>query len=156
MPQAIPFPPSPARQERRRILNAASIRSIKAPAAGRIDYFDDATPGLSLRITANDVGTWTVFYRDKHARQKRLTLGRYPAVSLADARDLARDAQRDVAMGGDPVLHKRAAREVLSFGQLATEYIEHHAQPNKRSWAEDARQLERVCFQSGEIARRAS
>src|SRR3954469_20942660 len=62
MPQAIPFPPSPARQDRRRILNAASIRSIKAPAAGRVDYFDDATPGLSLRITANDVRTWTVFY----------------------------------------------------------------------------------------------
>jgi len=142
MPHAIPSRQSPARQDRRRIYNAASIRSIKAPAAGRVDYFDDATPGLSLRITANDVRTWTVFYRDKHARQKRLTLGRYPAVSLADARDLARDAQRDVAKGGDPVLHKRAAREVLSFGQLAREYIEHHAKPNKRSWAEDERQLE--------------
>src|SRR3954469_14164489 len=141
MPQAIPFPPSPARQDRRRILNAASIRSIKAPAAGRIDYFDDATPGLSLRITANDVRTWTVFYRDKHARQKRLTLGRYPAVSLADARELAREAQRSVAKGGDPVVEKRDARDVLTFGELAEAYIENHAKPKKRSWPEDQRQL---------------
>src|SRR4051812_22575510 len=68
MPQAIPFPQSSARHDRRRILNAASIRSIKPPAAGRVDYFDDATPGLSLRITANDVRTWTVFYRMPRGR----------------------------------------------------------------------------------------
>jgi integrase len=142
MPQSIPFPQPSARQDRRRILNATSIRSLKPPASGRVDYFDDATPGLSLRITANDVRTWTVFYRDKNARQKRLTLGRYSAVSLADARELARDAQRDVAKGRDPVLEKRAAREVLTFGELAKEYIEHHAKPKKRSWAEDERQLE--------------
>jgi integrase len=142
LPQAIPFPHPSARQVRRRILNATSIRSLKPPATGRVDYFDDATPGLSLRITANDVRTWTVFYRDKNARQKRLTLGRYSAVSLADARELAREAQRDVAKGGDPVLEKRAARDVLTFGELAKEYIEHHAKPNKRSWAEDERQLE--------------
>src|ERR1700730_6896749 len=120
MPHAIPFPQPSVRQDRRRILNATSIRSLKPPPTGRVDYFDDATPGLSLRITGNDVRTWTVFYRDKNARQKRLTLGRYPAVSLADARELARDAQRDVAKGGDPVLEKRAAREVLTFGELAT------------------------------------
>ncbi|MDQ3212169.1 MAG: hypothetical protein M3Q85_05820, partial [Acidobacteriota bacterium] len=62
MPEAVQFPHPAVRRERRRILNDTSIRSIKAPAAGRIDYFDDATPGLSLRVTSNDVRTWTVFY----------------------------------------------------------------------------------------------
>jgi hypothetical protein len=28
-----------------------------------IDCFDDLTPGPSLRVTANDVRTWKVFYR---------------------------------------------------------------------------------------------
>jgi integrase len=106
-----------------------------------VDYFDDLTPGLSLRVTANDVRTWTLFYRDQHARQKRLTLGRFPAVPLADARELAREAQRKVAKGGDPVIEKKTAREVLTFGELAHEYLENHAKPNKRSWAEDERQL---------------
>lgn len=143
MPATIPFPrKSPGRQGRRRILNALSIRSLKPPTSGRVDYFDDATPGLSLRVTSNDVRTWTLFYRDKNARQKRLTLGRYSAVSLADARELAREAQLKVAKGGDPVTEKRAARDVLTFGELAAEYIEHHAKPNKRSWAEDQRQLD--------------
>lgn len=143
MPDIRSFPqPAVARHAKRRILNAATLKALKPPPAGSVDFFDDATPGLSLRVTANDVRTWTVFYRDKNARQKRLTLGRYPAVALADARELARDAQRRVAKGGDPVADKRAARDVLTFGELAQQYIEHHAKPNKRSWAEDQRQLD--------------
>ena len=93
-------------------------------------------------MTSKGIRTWTVFYRDKNARQKRLTLGRYPAVKLVDARELARDAQRNVAHGGDPVVEKRAAREVLTFGKLADKYIEDHAKLNKKSWEEDERQLE--------------
>jgi integrase len=142
VPEAIQFSRPARRLERRRIINDTTIRSIKPPSSGTVDYFDDLTPGLSLRITANDVRTWTVFYRDKNARQKRLTLGRYPAVKLVDARELARDAQRSVAHGGDPVTEKRTAREALTFGKLAEKYIEEYAKPNKKSWEEDNRQLE--------------
>jgi len=115
LPDIRSFPqPAVARHAKRRILNAATLKALKPPPAGSVDFFDDATPGLSLRVTANDVRTWTVFYRDKNARQKRLTLGRYPAVALADARELARDAQLKVAKGGDPVADKRAARSPTS------------------------------------------
>ena len=120
MPEASAFHhPPEVRVERRRIVNDTSIRSIKAPATGRFDYFDDLTPALSLRVTANNARTWTLFYRDKHGRQKRLTLGRYPAVKLVDARELAREAQNHLARGGDPAAEKRAAREVRTFGELA-------------------------------------
>lgn len=130
-----------ARQQKRRILSATTLKALTPPATGSVDYFDDLTPGLSLRVTSNDARSWTLFYRDQHGRQKRLTLGRYPAVCLADARELAQDARRSVAKGGDPVVEKRAARDVLTFGELAASYIENHAKPNKRSWAEDERQL---------------
>jgi integrase len=143
MPEAIQFPhPASARLERRRISNDTSIRSIKPPAAGTVDYFDDLTPGLSLRVTSNDVRTWTVFYRDKNGRQKRLSLGRYPAVKLVDARHLAREAQRSVAHGGDPAAEKKAAREVFTFGDLAKTYIDDYAKLKKKSWQEDQRQLD--------------
>src|SRR5438105_839643 len=141
MPEAIRFARPAARLQRRRILNDTTVRSLKPPTSGRVDYFDDATPGLSLRVTANDIRTWTVFFRDKNGRQKRLTLGRYPAVKLVDARELARDAQRKVAHGGDHVVEKQARREVLTFGDLAKEYIDGYAKPNKRSWQEDERQV---------------
>jgi hypothetical protein len=44
-----------------RILNGTTIRSLKPPATGRVDYFDDLTPGLSLRVTAKNARTWTGF-----------------------------------------------------------------------------------------------
>jgi hypothetical protein len=57
VPDAIQFPQPARRLERRRIINDTTIRSIKPPASGTVDYFDDLTPGLSLRITPNDVRT---------------------------------------------------------------------------------------------------
>jgi Arm DNA-binding domain len=135
-----PIPFVRKRPAHRRILNAQTIRGLKVPKTGRVDYFDEQTPGLSLRITSNDVRTWTYFYR-VNGRQKRFTLGRSPAVSLADARDLARDAERKISRGGDPAAEKRAARDVLTFGQLAEKYLELHAEEHKKSWKEDERQL---------------
>src|SRR5262249_2488386 len=131
MPETIAFPrPAPVRLERRRSINDTSVRSIKPPAKGTVDFFDDLTPGLSPPVTAQDVRTWTVFYRGKNGRQTRLKLGRYPAVKLVDARELAREAQRSVAKGGDPAVEKKAAREVLTFGELAKRYIDEYAKPN--------------------------
>jgi hypothetical protein len=143
MPEVLSFrSPAAARKPRRLILSATTLRALTLPSKGSVDCFDDFTPGLSLRVAANDVRTWTLFYRDKNGRQKRLTLGRFSSVSLADARELAREALLKVAKGGDPVLEKRAARNVLTFGELADRYLEEHAKPNKRSWEEDQRQLD--------------
>src|SRR5690349_6684823 len=114
MPHPLPFrspaaPKAPVASppKHKRILSAQSIRGLKPPASGRVDYFDDQTPGLSLRITAADSRSWTFFFRDKTGRQKRLTLGRFPAVTLADARELAQAARNKVSKGVDPALEKR-------------------------------------------------
>jgi len=63
--EAIQFPAPAGRLERRRIITDTTIRSIKPPVKGAVDYFDDLTPGLSLRITSGDVRTWTVFAERK-------------------------------------------------------------------------------------------
>jgi hypothetical protein len=87
MPELVEFPSKkPTRRRKRRILSATTLTALTPPAAGSVDYIDDLTPRLSLRVTANDVRTSTVFYRDRHGRLKRLTLGTFPAVLLADAR----------------------------------------------------------------------
>lgn len=139
---SIPGPtPTEASASRRRILSAQTIRGLKPPVSGRVDYFDESTPGLSLRISAKDRRTWTLFYRTVAGVQKRLTLGQYPAIGLADARDLAQDALRNAAKGHDPAEAKRAAREAWTFGDLAAEYLERHAKLMKKSWKEDERQL---------------
>jgi integrase len=104
----------------------------------RIDYWDESLPGFGLRITPDGQRTWTVMYRFG-GRKRRYTLGAYPTLSLADARKLAREAQRSVRLGMDPASAKKAERLADSFAELAEHYLERYAKPRKKSWREDAR-----------------
>lgn len=83
-----------------------------------------------------------MFYR-VHGRLRRFTLGTYPALSLADARDCAADALRAAAKGADPAAEKKAARKAGTFEELATEYLERYAKKHKRSRKEDERAINR-------------
>jgi len=99
---------------------------VAVRSTGRVDYFH-LTPVLSLWLLLRTLGHERSSIANKNGRQKRLTLRRSPAVKLVDVRNLAREAQRKVAHGGGPVVEKRAAREVLTFGALAKEYIDSYA-----------------------------
>jgi len=73
---------------------------------------------------------------------RRLTLGSYPTLSLADARQLAKGALREAQLGLDPAGSKQTARAAETFGELAVLYLERHAKVTKRSWREDERILD--------------
>ena len=115
---------------------ARGIAAIKPPKAGQVDYWDASIPGFVLRITYAGRKTWCVVYRHE-SRKRRLTLGTYPSLSLADARERAKDALQQSAHGNDPAADKQAKRKAETLGELAAEYIEKHAKKNKRSWRTD-------------------
>lgn len=119
-----------------------NISALKPPAAGRIEYRDTSVPGLWLRVSDRDRKTWGVTYR-LNGRQRRLTIGTYPALSLADARVNARKALREVGIGNDPAEEKQQLRKGATFGLVAERYMREHAIPNKKSWNEDRRALDR-------------
>ncbi|MCZ6846759.1 MAG: tyrosine-type recombinase/integrase, partial [Alphaproteobacteria bacterium] len=132
-----PPPPTPTKAER----DALKARGI-TPDYGQVEYWDETVRGLILRVSYGGRKTWCVSYR--HGRQKRrLTLGPYPALSLADAREMAEDALREVAHGNDPAADKQAERKAETLGELAAEYIEKYAKKNKRSWRTDELAFER-------------
>jgi len=81
-----------------------------------------------------------VLYR-RGRRLRRYTLGCFPPLSLRQARKMAKVALAEAAMGGDPAARKSEERRAGTFAELAAEYLERHARPNKRSWKEDERRL---------------
>ena len=86
---------------------------------------------------------WVLMYRHSNVK-RRLTLGTYPALSLADAREQAGRALRTVQYdGADPAANKRADRGAETFEELAQEYLERHAKREKRSWRKDVQILEK-------------
>src|SRR6516165_10482293 len=118
------------------------VASVKQHQEGQVDYWDTHVSRFGLRVSAGGQKSWVTIYRH-NARLRRMTLGSYPTLSLADARQLARAALRDAAHGADPAGEKQAQRRAESFGELAELYLDKHAKVLKRSWREDERTINR-------------
>ena len=71
-------------------LTALAVANAKAPPRGRVEFWDAALPGFGLRVTDKGAKSWTVLFR-AHGQLRRLTLGKYPVLTLAAARDRARE-----------------------------------------------------------------
>jgi hypothetical protein len=72
--------------------------SAAKSAAAQTDYFDETVPGLALRVSGT-TKAWSLLYSRPDGRRARMTLGRYPALSLAGARSAALEAKGAVAEG---------------------------------------------------------
>jgi integrase len=91
-----------------------------------MEYSDDAAgaiPWFQLRVTAKGRRTFTVGYRVGR-RKRRLRLGRWPAVSLADARERARQILAEVTQGSDPAGARQRARHAEDLPDLAARFID--------------------------------
>src|SRR3989442_8494640 len=111
-------------------LNAKKLEALK-PGAKRFEVFDENVPGFSVRVTSDGRKTFSIQYRHL-GRVRRMTIGTYPSLTLADARDQAREALRKAAKGEDAAFEKKQRRLAETFGELATDYIEQYAKPKKK------------------------
>ncbi len=120
-------------------LTAAFVEKVKPPAEGRAEYWDALLPGFGLRVASGGTKSWCLFYR-VNGKQVRETLGKYPALGLADARKLARERADRARSGVDP--RKPKAARTRTVADLAEAFVEQHCKPNNRSWKSQESQLE--------------
>ena len=120
-----------------------SIAALKSKTA-RYEVWEDGRTGFGVRVAPSGRRSWVYMYRFA-GRPRRMTLGTYPEVSLADARVANAKAKQKLARGVDPgsesVAARRAERSAETVAELIDEYLEKHARPKKRSAAEDERCL---------------
>src|SRR5262245_10704341 len=88
-------------------LTTKSIEHLK-PAAQRREIPDSGCRGLYLIVQSSGARSWALRYRFDR-RPTKLTLGSWPAVSLADARAAATQALRELAGGNDPAAARKEA-----------------------------------------------
>ncbi|MBP0614297.1 tyrosine-type recombinase/integrase [Jiella mangrovi] len=104
-------------------LTDSKIRSLTTPGI----YGDG--DGLYLRVQATGRRSWVFIWR-RFGTRREIGLGPYGSgtahVSLATARSKADEAREIVGSGGDPktdMAERKAAARVITFGQVADEYI---------------------------------
>ena len=104
-------------------LSAAMVRTVSKPG-----MYSDGN-GLNLRVERSGTKQW-VQRVTIAGKRSMLGLGGYPAVSLADARELAAANQRAIKQGRDPLAEKRQSAAELrrpavpSFSEAAERVIE--------------------------------
>lgn len=116
----------------KRHLTDASVQRIKPPAAGQLEIFDLGYPGLALRIGHGGAKTFEVFYR-VGGKLRRETLGRWPAITLADARMAWRKAREAIAKGEDPSRRDGAKAPAMAFEFVVEEWLKRDQSKNKAS-----------------------
>jgi integrase len=105
----------------KRHLTDASVQRIKPPKEGSVEIFDLGYPGLALRIGHGGAKTFEQFYR-VGGTLRRETLGRWPAISLADARMEWRKTREAIAKGEDPSRRDGKAPAML-FERMVEEWL---------------------------------
>ena len=106
------------------------------PVGKRVDYFDTTTNHLTLRVS--HVGTKAfVLYRKIDGIAERLTLGRYPTMTIDQARQMVAQHNGSIAVGNNPAEDKRSLRQESTLGEVFKRYMVEYAKPHKKSWEID-------------------
>ena len=121
-------------------LTDTAIRGAK-PNDKPLKLFDGN--GLFLFVAPNGTKSWRVKYRIQ-GREKLLTLGTYPTLSLKEAREACMEAKKQTSGGVDPSLEKKVrARSVhTTFEAVAREWHENQKPTWTPGYAKDV--MERI------------
>ncbi|MBK6008813.1 integrase arm-type DNA-binding domain-containing protein [Ramlibacter ginsenosidimutans] len=108
-------------------LGALQVQRLRDPGFHAIG----GVPGLMLRITASGSRSW-VLRATVGSRRRDMGLGGYPGVTLAAAREKAREARALIDKSVDPILARKQARSALiaeqakakTFDQAVTAFMD--------------------------------
>lgn len=102
------------------------IRRLKAPQKGQKTYFDDSMPGFGVRVSQGGTKSFVLKYgKDR----KLITLGRYPALPLAQARKEAKRMQGKLLSAPLP----SGTLPTVSFAEAVEDFIEDSRKRTKAS-----------------------
>ncbi|WP_417264555.1 tyrosine-type recombinase/integrase [Celeribacter sp.] len=101
-----------------RAITTKSVEAMKPDPEKRIEVPDPALKGLYLVIQASGAKSWALRYRFA-GKPKKLTLGKWPLMGVADARAAASEAIDEVELGRDPSAAKKATKAAKLEAQLS-------------------------------------
>lgn len=100
-----------------------ALAAIAPPATGRTYAYDTHTPGLAICTTATGRKTF-YSYRKVHGRPERIRIGRWPEMTVEQARDEAAKINGTVAAGENPNDKRRLNRKSPTLGEVYQEFLE--------------------------------
>ncbi|MDI9848900.1 integrase arm-type DNA-binding domain-containing protein [Rhodoblastus sp. 17X3] len=112
-------------------LSVKLLDNLKPRADRRYEVRDTSLPGFGIRVAVTGGKTWFVMGRVSD-KQLRHTIGTYPIISLAEARNVARTILRDMQLG--TYEKPEAKTKPATLGDVMKDFIDIYAKPKNRSW----------------------
>lgn len=97
------------------------IKTLTSDGLPQKDYPDALVPGLSIRVAESGAKSWTIRFA-REGERRRMTLGRWPQLPLAVARDKAVIALREAEGGNDPQAPREKHAVVPSMEHAVAEF----------------------------------
>ncbi len=98
-------------------MTQARIKALQPPESGQPVVYDKQIPNLGIRLSPGGAKTFIV-YRKINGRPRRITLGRFPTLTVEEARRQAQKAMGKIADGVDPVKDKHQEKAIrVQFGE---------------------------------------
>lgn len=102
------------------------LAALPLPEAGkRAAYHDTKIQGLQLRVSPTGIKTFSVYRRMKGGKPERVTLGRFPAMTVEQARKQATAINAEIEAGANPAAVRRAVREEPTFAEALADMLAH-------------------------------
>lgn len=101
------------------------VKSAMPVPRKKVFIFDDECLGFALSISQSGAKRFILDYYIS-GRQRRMTIGAWPAWSVTAARTEAQVLKREVDRGHDPLAKRQEAREAPTIEDLADHFIKTH------------------------------
>ncbi len=118
------------------------IKAMPAPDKP-VDLFDTIEKGLILRHSTAGTKTFAYRYRS-NGKNRQFKIGKFPDVSLSEARKQVQQLRIDVDKGIDPQIEKRKKRykpKELTFKELSDRFIKNHLSNRKNSTRKEYKRI---------------
>jgi hypothetical protein len=124
-------------------------REVKAAKSrgDRAEFRIKDAKNLVLRISKSGTKTWAFLYASPSTGKRcKISLGEYPAIGIAKAKDASLELMIAIRQGKDPLALRRAEKAAETFEVLANRYMDEHVRKNTRSgkksrWSEEVQRL---------------
>jgi integrase len=111
-------------------LTDRAVAAASAPKGRRVELWDEATPGLCVRVNEKGGKVFVLRYRTDDGRQPRHKLGEYsPSFGVAEARRAAEKLRVQIRDGADPAgerkrrRHEARSEPIKTFNELADTFL---------------------------------
>jgi integrase len=112
-------------------LTDITVRELKAPKRGQKFYADDVLAGFGVRVSQGGTKSFVLVHGP---RRQRVTIGRYPIITLADARTEAKRRSAEIILG-------KFKPRSISFEDAKRRFLEACEAKNRARTVADYRRL---------------